>query len=64
MAGRVTESERLAREAFELGKQAQARDAETVYAIQVMTLRRREGRLSDHVSQIEAAIEKHPSLVA
>ncbi|MDX6704444.1 MAG: hypothetical protein QOI48_290 [Solirubrobacteraceae bacterium] len=64
MAGRVSESERLALEAFELGKQAQARDAETVYAIQVIILRRREGLLSDHVSQIEAAIEKHPSLVA
>jgi tetratricopeptide (TPR) repeat protein len=64
MAGRISESEERAREAFELGMQAQARDAQTVYAIQVVALRRREGRLSDQVAVIEAAIEKHPSLVA
>ena len=63
MAGRVSDSERLAREAFELGKQAQARDAETMYVIQVIALRRREGLLSDQVATIEAAIAKHPSLV-
>lgn len=64
MEGRVADSERLARDAFELGKQAQARDAETLYAIQLIALRRREGRLSDQVSTIETAIEKHPSLIA
>lgn len=64
MEGRVAESERLAREAFELGKRAQARDAETVYAAQLLTLRRRENRLSDHVSTVKAAIEQHPSLSA
>ena len=64
MEGRVADSERLAREAFELGKQAQARDAETVYAIQLIALRRREDRLSDQVATIKAAIEQHPSLIA
>ncbi len=64
MEGRVADSERLALEAFELGKRALARDAETVYAIQVMTLRRREYLLSDYVDTIEASIAKHPSLVA
>jgi tetratricopeptide (TPR) repeat protein len=64
MEGRVDESERLALEAFELGRQALARDAETVYAMQVMTLRRRENLLSDYVDTIEASIAKHPSLVA
>jgi tetratricopeptide (TPR) repeat protein len=63
MEGRVSDSERLAREAFELGKQAQARDAETMYAIQMIALRRRDDLLSDQVATIEAAIEKHPSLV-
>jgi tetratricopeptide (TPR) repeat protein len=64
MEGRAAESERLAREALELGRQAQARDAETVHVIQVIALRRREDLLSDYVSTIETAIEKHPSLVA
>ena len=64
MAGRVSESEERAREAFELGKQAQARDAQTVYAIQLVALRRREDRLSDQVATITAAIEQHPSLIA
>ena len=64
MQGRVADSERLAREAFELGKRAQARDAETVYAIQMIALRRRENRLSDQVATIRSAIEQHPSLIA
>lgn len=64
MAGRVEESERLAQEAYELGRQGLARDAETIYAMQVVALRRREDLLSDQVATIEAAIEKHPSLVA
>jgi tetratricopeptide (TPR) repeat protein len=64
MEGRAAESERLAGEALELGRQAQARDAETVHAIQVIALRRREDLLSDYVSTIEGAIDKHPSLVA
>jgi hypothetical protein len=64
MEGRVADSERLAREAFELGRQAQARDAETVYAIQLIALRRREDLLSDQVATIEAAIVRYPSLVA
>ena len=64
MEGRVADSERLAREAFELGTHAQARDAETVYAIQLVALRRRENRLSDQVATIKAAIEQHPSLIA
>ncbi len=64
MAGHVSESEEHARQALELGKLAQARDAQTIYAIQVIALRRREDRLSDQVATINAAIEQFPSLVA
>ena len=46
MAGRVDDAERLAREAFELGRRAQARDAETIFAAQMLILRRREDALS------------------
>jgi tetratricopeptide (TPR) repeat protein len=64
MDGRALDSELLAAEAYEVGRLAQARDAETVYDIQVIALRRREDLLSDYVATIEAAIDKHPSLVA
>ncbi|MEA2151380.1 MAG: eukaryotic-like serine/threonine-protein kinase [Solirubrobacteraceae bacterium] len=64
MEGRALDSELLAAEAYELGRQAQARDAETVYDIQVIALRRREDLLSGYVATIEAALAKHPSLVA
>ena len=64
MEGRALDSELLAAEAYELGRRAQARDAETVYDIQVIALRRREDLLSDYVATIEAAIARHPSLVA
>ncbi|MDA0178708.1 protein kinase [Solirubrobacter phytolaccae] len=64
MSGRVTEAERLAREAHELGQRAQARDADTIYAAQLLTLRRREDRLAEYVSTVETYVERHPALVA
>ncbi|MBE2316513.1 protein kinase [Solirubrobacter sp. CPCC 204708] len=64
MSGRVAEAERFAREAHELGQRAQARDADTIYAAQLLTLRRREGRLAEYVSTVETFVERHPALVA
>ena len=64
MAGRVEDAERLAREAFELGRRAQARDAETIYTAQVLILRRREDALSDYVSTIERYVSENPALIA
>ena len=64
MAGRVEDAERLAREAFELGRRAQARDAETILAAQTLILRRREDALQDFVGAIEHHIEQNPALVA
>lgn len=64
MSGRVTEAERLAREAHELGQRAGARDADTIYAAQLLTLRRREDRLAEYVSTVETFVERHPALVA
>jgi len=63
-SGRVAEAERLARQAHELGRRAQARDADTIYAAQLLTLRRREDRLAEYVSTVENFIERHPALVA
>ena len=64
MSGRVAEAERLARQAHELGQRAQARDADTIYAAQLLTLRRREDRLAEYVSTVETFVERHPALVA
>ncbi len=64
MAGRVGDAERLARESFELGLRAQARDAETIYTAQLLILRRREDALSDYVATIQAHIDANPTLVA
>ena len=64
MSGRVAEAERLAREAHELGQRAQSRDADTIYAAQLLTLRRREDRLAEYVSTVETFVERHPALVA
>ena len=60
MSGRVAEAERLARQAHELGQRAQARDADTIYAAQMLTLRRREDRLAEYVSTVETFVERHP----
>jgi hypothetical protein len=64
MAGRVGDAERLARESFEFGVRAQARDAETIYTAQNLILRRREDALSDYVSTIGGYVERNPALSA
>lgn len=64
MAGRVEDAERLARESFELGRRAQARDATTILAAQTLILRRREDALQDFVGAIEHHIAQNPALVA
>ena len=64
MAGRIKDAERFAEESYELGRRAQARDAETVYWAQVVALRRREHRLADFVSTVQAAGEQLPALMA
>jgi DNA-binding SARP family transcriptional activator len=64
MAGRIKEAEQFAEDSYELGKRAQARDAETVYWAQLVALRRREYRLSDFVSTVQSAADQHPALMA
>jgi hypothetical protein len=64
MAGRVADAERLAREAYDLGRRAGARDAETILAAQTLILRRREDALQDFVGAIEGHIDQNPALVA
>ena len=58
MAGRVADAERLAREAYELGRRAHARDADVIYAAQTLILRRREDALQDFTGTIEGLIAR------
>ncbi|MBV9196639.1 MAG: AAA family ATPase [Solirubrobacterales bacterium] len=62
--GRIEEAKQLAEHSYELGKRAQARDAETVYWAQVVALARREHRLSDFVFTVRSAFEHNPALLA
>ena len=55
-----SDAERLAREAFEYGVRAQARDAETIFTAQNLILRRREEGLSDHVATIAGLRRAQP----
>jgi hypothetical protein len=64
MAGRVDDAQRLAREAFEYGQRAQARDAETIFTAQNLILARREAGLADHVATIAGSVERNPALSA
>jgi DNA-binding SARP family transcriptional activator/tetratricopeptide (TPR) repeat protein len=64
MAGRLGDVERLAQECFELGRRAQARDAETVYRAQLIALRRRELRLPEFISTVQSAVEDDPAITA
>ena len=64
MAGRVGDAERLAREGFELGMRAQARDAGMIYAAQTLVLRRLDDGLSEYISTIERYVDANPVLVA
>ena len=64
MAGQVDAIEPLAKEFYDLGVEAQARDTETIYRGQLMALRRRQERLPDFISTVQAAVEAHPTLLA
>jgi tetratricopeptide (TPR) repeat protein len=64
MAGRVAEIEPLAKRFYDLGVEAQARDAETLYRAQILSLRRREERLPEFLATVQATVEAHPTLLA
>jgi DNA-binding SARP family transcriptional activator len=64
MAGEVNKVEPLARRFYDLGIEAQARDTETIYRAQLIALRRREERLPEFISTVQAAVEAHPTLLA
>jgi tetratricopeptide (TPR) repeat protein len=64
MAGRFADADELARATYELGRRAQARDAETIHAAQTLVLRRLEDRLPDYIARVESLVAGHPELVA
>jgi hypothetical protein len=64
LAGQVGDVEPLAQRFHDLGIEAQARDTQTIYRAQLIAIFRRQERLSDFVSQIRAAVEENPTLLA
>jgi class 3 adenylate cyclase len=63
--GRFEESERLAREAQEIGQRAQAQLAVQTFWAQTFTLHREQGRLDDSdVTRLKEFIDQYPSLTA
>src|SRR6202012_785498 len=60
----VGEIERLADLAHDLGRRAQARDADLIHASQILALRFREGRLQENIAVIEQMVAQHPALLA
>ena len=63
LAGRVNDVEALAQRFYDLGVAAQARDTETIYHAQLIALRRRQERLPDFISTVQAAVAAHPTLL-
>jgi DNA-binding NarL/FixJ family response regulator len=57
--GRLEESERRAREAFELGSRMPGLDAEGVYGIQMFTVRREQGRLRELAPVVAYFVQNH-----
>jgi len=57
--GRLADSERLAREAFELGSRMPGLDAEGVYGIQMFTVRREQGRLRELAPVVAHFVQNH-----
>jgi hypothetical protein len=62
--GRLDDAERLAGEAFALREPLATRDAETVLAGQLFTIRRAQGRLAELLPAVTQATEASPALTA
>ena len=62
--GRLDEAQRLASEAFSLREQLATRDAEAVFAGQLFTIRRAQGRLHELLPVVAQVTEDNPALSA
>ena len=62
--GRLDEAERLALQSFELRRQLQTRDADSVLAAQLFMIRRAQGRVAELLGAVVDAVERFPALAA
>jgi AAA ATPase-like protein len=61
LEGRFEDGEQLAAEALEVGRHARAGNAEWLYAIQLLALRRDQGRLEEVEPQLTGFVERYPA---
>jgi class 3 adenylate cyclase len=64
LRGRFEEAERLALEAFEIGQRVEPTDAPQAYAVQMLILRREQGRLAELQEAVKTFGRKYPALPA
>jgi DNA-binding SARP family transcriptional activator len=64
LGGRLPEAERLAEQAFAIGARAEPVTAAQYYAIQLLEIRREQGRMEELERGLRQTIETYPNLVA
>lgn len=62
LEGRFAEAEQLSQEGFTLGQQAQTPNAFLLFAVQLFSLRREQGRLQELENPLKALIERFPAI--
>ena len=62
VAGEFTQSEQLAQQALAIGQRAQSRNVAQTYAVQMMWLRREQGRLVEVEPALRSFVEQYPTL--
>jgi len=62
LEGRFEEAEQLLQEGFTLGQQAQTPNAFLLFAVQLFSLRREQGRLQELEEPVKALIERFPAI--
>lgn len=63
LQGRLDDVERLATEALELGRRVQFHTAWQVFTMQLVALRREQGRLGEIVADMKACVEQYPEVI-
>jgi tetratricopeptide (TPR) repeat protein len=64
LEGRHDEAEQAVQRAFEIGRRVDAGIAQTVYGVQLVTLRRQQGRLAEMLPAVQALLAARPSISA
>jgi class 3 adenylate cyclase len=63
-AGRIDDAESLAQQAFEVGRRGEPDNALIMYGAQMSAIRREQGRVSETIGTIKAAVAQYPLIPA